>query len=230
MEIKFIVIDDEPPALQVIRTYALQFPWLKLQHTFEDAISAAEYLRQAPVDLIFLDIHMPDVNGLDLARGLTTHPMIIFTTAYRQYAYEGFELDAIDYLLKPIPFQRFEKAVQKAQTYYLQQQQAPATESLLVYSSYHTVKIPLHEIVYIESMEDYIRIHLTQRAPVLTLMTMKKMMEKLPAGRFRRIHRSYIVAVDKVRAVINRKVKLTSAAELPVSDSYSDFIRDWKQQ
>ncbi|MGO4288095.1 LytR/AlgR family response regulator transcription factor [Chitinophaga sp. RAB17] len=230
MEIKFIVIDDEPPALQVIKTYAQKFPWLKLLHTFEDAISASEYLRQVPVDLIFLDIHMPDVNGLDLARGLTSSPMIIFTTAYRQYAYEGFELDAIDYLLKPIPFQRFEKAVQKAQTYLLQQQQPPATESLLVHSSYHTVKILLHEIVYIESIEDYIRIHLTQRAPVLTLMTLKKMMEKLPAGRFRRIHRSYIVAVDKVRAVINRKVKLSSAAELPVSDSYSDFIRDWKQQ
>lgn len=230
MEIKFIAIDDEPPALQVIKTYAQEFPWLKLLHTFEDAISASEYLRQVPVDLIFLDIHMPDVNGLDLARGLTSNPMIIFTTAYRQYAYEGFELDAIDYLLKPIPFQRFEKAVQKAQTYLRQQQQPPATESLLVHSSYHMVKIPLHEIVYIESMEDYIRIHLTQRAPVLTLMTLKKMMEKLPAGRFRRIHRSYIVAVDKVRAVINRKVKLSSAAELPVSDSYSDFIRDWKQQ
>lgn len=230
MEIKFIVIDDEPPALQVIKTYAQEFPWLKLLHTFEDAISASEYLRQVPVDLIFLDIHMPDVNGLDLARGLTCNPMIIFTTAYRQYAYEGFELDAIDYLLKPIPFQRFEKAVQKAQTYLLQQLQSPAMESLLVHSSYHMVKIPLHEIVYIESMEDYIRIHLTQRAPVLTLMTLKKMMEKLPAGRFRRIHRSYIVAVDKVRAVVNRKVKLSSAAELPVSDSYSDFIRDWKQQ
>ncbi|HEY9258255.1 LytTR family DNA-binding domain-containing protein [Chitinophaga sp.] len=230
MEIKFIVIDDEPPALQVIKTYAREFPWLKLQHTFEDAISASEYLRQAPVDLVFLDIHMPDVNGLDLARGLTTNPMIIFTTAYRQYAYEGFELEAIDYLLKPISFQRFEKAVQKAQAYYLQQQQPAVMESLLVYSSYHTVRIPLHEIVYIESMEDYIRIHLTQRAPVLTLMTLKKMMEKLPAGRFRRIHRSYIVAVDKVRAVNNRKVKLSSAAELPVSDSYSDFIRDWKQQ
>jgi two-component system, LytTR family, response regulator len=229
MEIKFIVIDDEPPALQVINTYAQQFPWLKLLHTFEDAVSASAYLRQTPVDLVFLDIHMPDVNGLDLARGLTSHPMIIFTTAYRQYAYEGFELDAIDYLLKPIPFQRFEKAVLKAQSCYLQQQ-PPATESLLVYSSYHTVKIPLHEIVYIESMEDYIRIHLTQRAPVLTLMTLKKMMEKLPPGRFRRIHRSYIVAVDKVRAVINRKVKLSSAAELPVSDSYTDFIRDWKQQ
>jgi DNA-binding LytR/AlgR family response regulator len=135
MEIKFIVIDDEPPALQVIRTYAQEFPWLKLQHTFEDAISASEYLRQAPVDLVFLDIHMPDVNGLDLASRLTTHPTIIFTTAYRQYAYEGFELDAVDYLLKPISFQRFDKAVQKAQTYYLQQQQPPATESLLVYFS-----------------------------------------------------------------------------------------------
>lgn len=229
MEIKFIVIDDEPPALQVIKTYAQQFPWLKLLHTFEDAVSASEYLRQVPADLIFLDINMPDINGLDLARGLTTHPMIIFTTAYRQYAFEGFELDAIDYLLKPIPFQRFEKAVQKAQAYSRQQLLPAGTESLLVHSSYQCVKIPLHDIVYIESMEDYIRIHRTGQAPVLTLMTLKKMLEKLPSERFRRIHRSYIVAVDKVRTVVNRKVKLSSAAELPVSDSYIDFIRDWKQ-
>jgi two-component system LytT family response regulator len=113
-----------------------------LQHTFEDAISASEYLRHVPVDLIFLDIHMPDINGLDLARGLTSHPMIIFTTAYRQYAFEGFELDGIDYLLKPIPFQRFEKAVQKAQAWYLQQQQ-PAVESLLMHASYQMVKFQL---------------------------------------------------------------------------------------
>lgn len=228
MEIKFIVIDDEPPALQVIKTYAQEFPWLKLQHTFTDAISAAEYLRHSQVDLIFLDIHMPDINGLDLARGLTFRPMIIFTTAYKQYAFDGFELDAIDYLLKPIPFQRFEKAVQKAQLHQQQHMLPVAAESLLVYSSYHMVKIPLHEIIYIESLEDYIRIHLTQQAPVLTLMTMKKMQEKLPAARFRRIHRSYIVSVDKVRSVLNRKVTLSSSAELPVSDSYSDFIREWK--
>lgn len=228
MEIRFIVIDDEPPAIQVIKTYAQQFPGLQLQHTFTDAVSAAEYLRNSRVDLIFLDINMPDINGLDLARGLTSRPMIIFTTAYKQYAFDDFELDAIDYLLKPIPFHRFEKAVQKAQQHSGQQLLPATTESLLVYSSYHMVKIPLHEIIYIESLEDYIRIHLTQQAPVLTLMTLKKMQEKLPAARFRRIHRSYIVAVDKIKSVINRKVKLCSLAELPVSDSYSDFIREWK--
>ncbi|HEY8955401.1 LytTR family DNA-binding domain-containing protein [Chitinophaga sp.] len=228
MEIKFIVIDDEPPAIQVIKTYAQEFPWLKPLHTFTDAISAAEYLRHSRVDLIFLDINMPDINGLDLARGLASCPMIIFTTAYKQYAFDGFELDAIDYLLKPIPFQRFEKAVQKAQQHCRQQLLPAATESMVVHSSYHMVKIPLHEIIYIESLEDYIRIHLTRQAPVLTLMTLKKMQEKLPASRFRRIHRSYIVAVDKVKSVVNRKVRLSSSTELPVSDSYSDFIREWK--
>ncbi|WP_142687582.1 LytR/AlgR family response regulator transcription factor [Chitinophaga polysaccharea] len=228
MEIKFIVIDDEPPAIQVIKTYAQEFPWLKLLHTFTDAISAAEYLRHSRVDLLFLDINMPDINGLDLARGLDPHPMIIFTTAYKQYAFDGFELDAIDYLLKPIPFRRFEKAVQKAQQHCQQQLLPVETESLVVHSSYHMVKIPLHEIIYIESLEDYVRIHLAQQAPVLTLMTLKKMQEKLPASRFRRIHRSYIVAVDKVKSVGNRKVRLSSSVELPVSDSYSDFIREWK--
>jgi len=227
MEIKFIVIDDEPPALQVIKTYAREFPGLQLLQTFTDAVSAMEYLQHTPVDLIFLDIHMPDINGLDLARGLTRRPMIIFTTAYKQYAFDGFELEAIDYLLKPIPFQRFEKAVQKAQAHF--QQPPAAADNLLVYSAYQSVKILLTDIVYIESLEDYIRIHLTQQPPVLTLMTLKKMQEKLPVDRFRRIHRSYIVSVDKVRSVVNRKVKLSSSAELPVSDSYSDFIREWKR-
>ncbi|RFS20608.1 DNA-binding response regulator [Chitinophaga silvatica] len=230
MEIRCIVIDDEPPALQVMSRYIEQIPYLKLLRTFDDAVSATNYLQSKPVDLLFLDIHMPDINGMDLARNLCSSPMLIFTTAYKQYAYDGFELAAVDYLLKPIPFARFEKAVVKAQASFLQQQFPPAIEHIFVYSSYQHIKIPLHEIIYIESLEDYLRIHLATQPPVLTLMTLKKMQEKLPQERFKRIHRSYIVAVDKIRSVVSRKVKLQNTTELPVSDSYGDFIRNWKQQ
>ena len=158
--------------------------------------------------------------------------MIIFTTAHKKFAHDGFELDAIDYLLKPISFERFSKAVNKAMEYYQYKKQArnETAESLFVYSEYRMVKISLKQIEYIESLEDYIKIHLINAKPVLTLMTLKGVLEKLPADQFKRIHRSYIVAVDKVSSILNRKAKLQSDAELPISDSYADFINEWKKQ
>jgi len=229
MALKCIAIDDEPLALRLISDYVSRFPALQMVNTFEDAITGAEFLKSTPIDLLFVDINMPDITGIDLVRSLQVKPMVIFTTAYKNFAYEGFELEALDYVLKPIDIRRFTKAVEKAVDYY-KYKNKPATEeadeSLYVYSEYRMVKIDLSTIEYIESMEDYIKIHITNDKTILTLMPMKKVLEKLPSTRFQRIHRSYIVPVNKIRSIQNRKVQLTDV-ELPVSETYNDFARNW---
>jgi len=229
MQIKCIAIDDEPLALELISGYVKKFPQLTLLNTFEDAISGAEYLKKTKVDLLFADINMPDITGIDLVRSLTDKPMVIFTTAYKNFAFEGFELEAIDYLLKPIDIKRFSKAIEKAEEYF-KYKTAPKpddiNESIFVYSEYRMVKINLADIEYIESMEDYIKVHIQNAKTILTLMPLKKVMEKLPADKFQRIHRSYIVPVNKIKAIHNRKVQL-AGIELPVSESYMDFVRKW---
>ncbi|MDX2049404.1 MAG: LytTR family DNA-binding domain-containing protein [Chitinophagaceae bacterium] len=229
MELKCIAIDDEPLALDIIKEYVSRQAELKLLQTFDDAISGAEFLRSAAVDLLFIDVNMPDITGIDLVRSLAEKPMIIFTTAYKKFAVEGFELDAVDYLLKPISFGRFTKAVNKAVEYYKYRKFISKEEEghIFVYSEYRLVKIALADIEYIESLEDYIRIHLINDKPVLTLMPLKKMLEKLPDDKFKRIHRSYIIQTAKVKSVLNRRVQLSSA-ELPVSSSYLGFIEEWK--
>jgi len=160
--LKCIAIDDEPLALKLISRYVLQFSDLQLVNTFEDAITGAEFLKQGSVDLLFIDINMPDITGIDLVRSLVNKPIVIFITAYKNFAYEGFELEAIDYVLKPIDFKRFTRAVEKAVDYY-KYKNTPAEkteQSLYVYSEYRMVKIDLADIEYIESMEDYIKIHI----------------------------------------------------------------------
>lgn len=232
MSLKCVAIDDEPLALELIKNYVAKFPELELLQTFDDAISGAEFIRSIPVDVLFIDINMPDITGLDLVRSLEEKPIIIFTTAHKKFAVEGFDLDAVDYLLKPISFERFSKAVNKAVEYarYKGKGENETSEHLFVYSEYRLIKIPLRDIEYIESLEDYIKIHLSNATTILTLMPLKKVLEKLPAEKFKRIHRSYIVAVDKVNSILNRKVRLASSTELPVSDSYSHFISEWKKK
>jgi two-component system LytT family response regulator len=229
MPLKCVAIDDEPLAIELISTYISRFPDLELLQTFEDAVSGAEYLQKTAIDLLFLDINMPDISGIDLARALQKKPMIIFTTAYKQFAYEGFELEAIDYLLKPIDFERFGKSIQKANEYYQYKNNTqPLTDdaSIYVHSEYRMVKIVLKSIEYLESMEDYVKIHIENSSPVLTLMPLKKMLEKLPHEDFKRIHRSFIVPVKKVKSVQNRRVRL-NAIELPISGSYADQVKEW---
>jgi DNA-binding LytR/AlgR family response regulator len=228
MQFKCVIIDDEPLALTLIASYMERLPQLQLLRSFDDAIAGAEFLRHHPVDLVFLDIQMPDISGLDLVRSLPQKPLIIFTTAHRKFALDGFELDAADYLLKPISFERFERAVTQATGQYrLKESMAKERdEALFVRAEYQLVKIDLSEIEYIESVEDYIKIHRTTGRPVMTLMTLKKLMEKLPSDRFKRIHRSYVIPLSRIRSFVNRKVRLTSA-ELPVSDSYANAIQAW---
>jgi two-component system, LytTR family, response regulator len=232
MKIRCIAIDDEPPALLLMKEYISRIPALQLDQCFEDAVKGKAYVQEEGTDLLFVDINMPDISGLDLVRALSNPPMIIFTTAYKNFAIDGFELDAVDYLVKPIAFERFEKAVQKATDFFAyrnRNQKAAEPEALFVYSEYRLMKIPLNEIEYIESLEDYIRIHTIAGKPVMTLMTLKKVLEKLPAEQFRRIHRSYIVSAAKVKSVQGRKLRLLSGKELPVSDTYLSFIAEWKK-
>lgn len=227
-----IAIDDEPLALNLIEEYVSRLPSLKMLKTFDDAISGSEYIKANPVDVLFVDINMPDITGIELVRSLEKKPMIIFTTAYKNFAYEGYELQAIDYLLKPIDFDRFNKAVEKAVDYFHYKnatQKETEQGSLYVYSEYRMIKIELGDIEYIESMEDYIKIHLqSQPKPVLTLMPLKKILEKLPEANFKRVHRSYIVALGKIKSIHNKKIQLKSA-EIPIGNSYSDVVGQWSK-
>lgn len=233
MSLKCVVIDDEPLALELISTYIARIPGVELVQTFEDAIAGAAYLASTVVDILFLDINMPDISGLELAKNLVKKPILIFTTAYKQFAFEGFELAALDYLLKPIDFDRFATAVKKAIDYHryksMDWNAQQSEESIFVNSEYRIVKITLKDIEYIESLEDYVKIHLTGDKPVMSLIPLKKMLEKLPADQFKRIHRSYIVPIAKVKSVQNRKMKLSNI-ELPVGDSYTEQVKEWMRQ
>lgn len=227
MVLRCVAIDDEPLALQLIETYAQRIPAIQLIAVFEDAVSGAEYLAKNSVDLLFLDINMPDISGIDLARAMVNKPMIIFTTAYKQFAYEGFQLEAVDYLLKPIDFEMFSKAFQKAVSYQ-KFKLAPNTVGekghIFVHSEYRLVKVFLRDIQYIESMEDYIKIHTKENKPLLTLMTLKKILEILPAKQFLRIHRSYIIPIARILSIQNKKVQLEDVL-LPIGDSYAQQLK-----
>lgn len=231
-QLKCVAIDDEPLALELIKTYVDATESLTLVAIFEDAIAASEYLRLNKVDLLFLDINMPDITGIDLFKSLEFKPMLIFTTAYKNFAFEGFELSAIDYLLKPIDYVRFKKAIQKVNEYYQYQQQKEdntTEECIFVHSEYRLIKIELKDIVYVESLEDYLKIHLQNGKFILTLMTLKRILEKLPPNKFSRIHRSYVVAVKHVKSILNRKINMSNGIVLPISDTYTSFVDDWKK-
>lgn len=228
MSINAIAIDDEPLALNLIREFSYRIPGLNLLQTFENALEGKIYLKSSTINLLFIDINMPDISGIDLVKGLPEKPMIIFTTAHKKFAIQGFELDAIDYLLKPFSFERFARAVQKAIEYNIYKT-AKYIKNLFVYSEYRLIKIELSEIEYIESIQDYVKIHLPGGKSILTHMTLKGILDKLSMRQFKRIHRSYIVPIAKVKSVLNKKVLLTSSQELPISDSYSDFIEEWKK-
>jgi two-component system, LytTR family, response regulator len=228
MSIRCVTIDDEPLALVLMKEYISRFPALKLVGSFDDAIAGSEFLRQNKIDLLFLDINMPDVSGLELAQKLEHKPMIIFTTAYKEFAMEGFELSAVDYLLKPITIDRFTKAVNKA-IELLKLKKTTVKEdddAIFVRSEYSLVKIPLSSIEYIESVQDYLKIHQANTRPVMTLMTLKSIIDKLPPEKFRRIHRSYVVPLNKVTSMGQKKLFI-GQTELPISDTYYTEIKEW---
>jgi DNA-binding LytR/AlgR family response regulator len=216
-----IAIDDEPLALQLISQYCNKIPFLKLEKVFTNPDEAIEYLKTTSVDLLFLDIQMPDITGIQLYKNLEKKPMVIFTTAYKDYAIEGFNVDAIDYLLKPFEYDRFLKAVYKAKEYleFLSSQDLQLN-SLYIKVNYEMMKINLKDIDLIEALDDYIKIHL-KPSPVLTLMTLKTMQEKLPSKEFVRVHRSYIVPLHKVEKFSKNKL-IVAGKEIPIGSSYAD--------
>ncbi len=217
-----IAIDDEPLALEVIKKYIAKIYFLELKGVFTDAFEAKKVLDASPVDILFLDIQMPDINGIEFSKMLSSKDTaVIFTTAFSEYAVEGFNVDAVDYLLKPIEYDRFLKAIYKAKEYieYLNNQELNQGY-IFVKSDYQMVKINLKDIIYIEGLDDYIKIYLPHKS-VLTLMTLKTITQKLPAREFVRVHRSYIVPISKIENVSKSKIKITDK-EIPIGVSYSD--------
>lgn len=219
--IKCIAIDDEPLALQVVQEYCSKISFLSLNKTFTDTDEARLYLQQNKVDILFLDIQMPDINGLQFYKSLITKPIVIFTTAYKDFAVEGFSVDAIDYLLKPFEYDRFLKACYKAKEYieFLSSQELQLN-SIFVKVNYEIIKINLKEIELIEALDDYIKIYL-KPTPVLTLMTLKSVSDKLPSRDFLRVHRSFIIPIHKVEKFSKSKIWV-SGKEVPIGSSYSN--------
>jgi DNA-binding LytR/AlgR family response regulator len=228
--LKCIAIDDESLALDLVEDNIAKVPFLKLEARCRNAFEAIEYLQNNPVDLIFLDIQMPGLTGVQFLEGLTQKPMVIFVTAYQQYALEGFNLDVIDYVLKPISFERFLKASHKALDYFksklaLQGNVVKAdvkVDYIFIHADYSLMKIMLEDILYIEGLKDYIKIHVrNQKYPIVCRMTMKLISEKLPSDEFLRIHKSFIVSLKKIESIRNQKVKI-GENHIPLSDSYSE--------
>jgi len=226
--IRCIAVDDEPLALELMETYISQVPDLELLQTFTDAITAWGFLKKNTVDLVFLDIQMPDINGIQLAKSLSKkNPMVIFTTAFSKYAVEGFNVEAVDYLLKPFEFNRFIQAVNKVREQQALKDTTPIVldeQAIFVKSDYQNIRILTRDIQYIEGFDDYIRIHVDTGKSIYTLMSLKSMLEKLPDSDFIRIHRSYIVPVKRIKRIHNQHIQLAEK-ELPIGKSYVEAVR-----
>ncbi|MDX2072163.1 MAG: LytTR family DNA-binding domain-containing protein [Haliscomenobacter sp.] len=238
--IKVIIVDDEPLAQDVLETYVEKFPELSLVQKCNNALEANEVLKNQDIDLMFLDIQMPQLTGIDFLKTLTRPPLVIFTTAYPNYALEGFELNALDYLLKPISLERFIKAVNKAvEQIKLQRNEQGSASShpaeggdhpdyIFVKADKKLVKVNYHDIIYIEGLKDYVIIRMENQR-VITLQTMKSLEDKLPPTRFKRIHRSYIINIDKINAIVGNMVEVmekNQAKHLPIGKNYRDELND----
>ena len=225
--IKVVAIDDEPLALQLVRGYVEKTPFLELAASFDNPVDAVAFIGSSDVDLVLLDIQMPDLTGTELARVIGGGTKVIFTTAYEKYALEGFRLDAVDYLLKPFSYAEFLRAAQKAERLIdLERRELPVLEVkndfLFIKSDYKIRRINFSEIHYIEGLKDYVKIFLIgEKKPVLSLSTMKALEARLPGDRFMRVHRSYIVNLDTVK-VIERNRIVYGEVRIPVTDQYKE--------
>lgn len=232
-----IAIDDEPLALDLMEDFIAKVPFLKFAGRCRNAFEAIEKIQNEKIDLMFLDINMPELSGIQLLKSIQNKPLVIFTTAYQQYALEGYALDVIDYLVKPVPFDRFLKAANKAYEYFMLKQKSahPASvqivqppkyeaEYLFVKADYQVVKISYADILYIEGLKDYIKIYLQSKdKPVLTLMSMKGMEEKLPSQDFIRVHRSYIVSIRKIDYIQKSKIWIGQKI-IPIGELYQNQV------
>ena len=230
--IRCIAIDDEMLALDLIEDNIRKVPFLELVKTCRSAMEAMEVMRNNPVDLLFLDIQMPDISGIQLLKSLHHKPLVIFTTAFSTYAKEGFDLDVIDYLLKPYSFERFLKAVNKVHEYMdlheratnqpLAKDVVTSQNYLFVKADYKLYKINIADILYIEGLKDYVKIYVSEK-PIVTQMSMKTLEEKLPPHDFIRVHRSFIVAFNKID-YIQKQMLTIGKKEIPISEHYRDQL------
>ncbi len=231
-----IAIDDEPLALDLLKDYIEKIPFLKLQRTFTNPIEGLSYLQENKVDLVFLDVELPYVNGIEFVKCLQSRPQVIFTTAYDKYALAGYDLEITDYLVKPIMFERFLKAVNKAYNINKlsrkgsEAKENTATEKdhqpdfIMVKTGYNTLKVNLDDILYIEGLKDYIKIH-TPGKTILTLNSLKKLQEILPESRFVRVHRSFIVALPKIDSIQRSRIVIGKTF-VPVGENYKSAFKD----
>lgn len=236
MKLSCAIIDDEPLAVELMESYVRKTPFLELQGSFGSAVAAFDMLRDRPVDLLFCDIQMPGLNGVEFSRMLPADTRVIFTTAFSRYAVEGFRVNAVDYLLKPISYADFLAAANKALAWFELKNRAEtpppaaAPQSLFVKTEYRLRQIELERILYIEGLKDYVKIHVEgEPHPVLSLMSLKSLEEQLPADRFIRVHRSYIVQPAKIRT-IERNSIVFGRERIPISENYRqaffDFLAD----
>jgi DNA-binding LytR/AlgR family response regulator len=234
-----IIIDDEPLAQDIIEDYIGKIPYLKLVAKCSSAFEAFDVLRQHTIDLIFLDIHMPHVNGIDFIKSLEIKPMFVLTTAYSEHALESYEINALDYLLKPIPFNRFLKAVNKASYIFTLKSKgeqnliapiitsAPTTTEkfLLVKTDYQAVRIDLSNIFFIEGLKDYVKIYANNSKPIITLNSLKNLSEKLPSDGFVRVHKSFIVSLSKIQSISRGRIYMGDKV-IPIGDSYKEIFNE----
>ncbi|QDA61613.1 LytR/AlgR family response regulator transcription factor [Hymenobacter jejuensis] len=214
-----LALDDEPMALEVVRALAAKVPFVELKACFTNAFDALAYLQQEPVDLLFLDINMPDLSGLEFVRSLSTKPLVVFTTAYAEHAVASFELDAVDYLLKPFSLARFAKACNKAhELRQLRGQAAAPKDYLFLKTGYEQVRVLYDEILYLEAAGNYVTFVLEGKR-LLSRMTFTELLEVLPAGKFVRVHRSFIVAIAKIDKIERHQLGVQGHC-VPVGASY----------
>ena len=237
--IKCIAIDDEPLALQQLTNYLKKVPFFEIAGSCLSASEAMKILSEESVDAIFLDINMPDLNGVDFVRALIDRPMVIFTTAYSEYAVEGFKLDAVDYLLKPFSFADFSRSAAKANSLYeLRHNQRPAQEGesealpkdkeyISVKADYKVSLVKISDIVYLESEGEYVRMHLADGTTITTLFRLKNMETALPSESFMRVHRSYIVNLRTIKAYVKGRIFLNDTEYVPIGENYKEAFQGY---
>ena len=229
--IRCIAIDDEPLALQQIVAYIGKVPFLELAAQCQSALEARQYLEHDTVDAIFCDINMPDLNGMDFIKSLAVPPLVVFTTAYSEYAVEGFRVNAVDYLLKPFGLQDFQRAANRLRERLEMKDLSPLTsqlesdDTIFLKTEYRIVKVSISDIRYVEAMSEYLKVWLSSEPkPIITLLSMKKMEERLP-NTFMRIHRSYIVNLTKIQEVNKNRIIMDSDTYLPIGDLYKEAFQ-----
>lgn len=222
--IKAIAIDDEPLALKVVSHFCGQVDYVELVKSFTKTDEALTFLEKNQIDLLFLDIQMPGKNGLDFYKLLNPDMMVIFTTAYSEYAVEGFNVNAVDYLLKPFSFERFLVATDKALKEQRARKEGKVTENyLLLRADYKLHRISFEDILLIEGLDDYIRVHIKGKTAITARLSMKGILEKLPQPEFLRVHRSYIIPLQKVKSLYNKTIQIEDFV-IPVGDTYKDIV------